>query len=355
MNKDQKLLEEAYCKIYESVVEPLYFGPEKDKQKRFEWLKEYNYEVHEDGSVSIKEGCINLEEEQLTRIPFNFRKIGKDFRCYRNQLTTLEGAPEIVGGSFYCSDNKLTSLEGGPKEVGGSYDCSRNLLRSLEGAPKNVGGGNKNVRGNFLCYGNKITSLEGAPDFVEGRFNSDNFSDRLYKKLKGLAKKRKEPIYFGPPKEEDDIFYWLLDSGTHNVEVHDDGSVSVEGDLDLTRFQNLKRIPFNFRKVGGKIWSWVNNLTSFEGFPQYVEGDINVANGKLTSLKDSPRYIGGDFSLYGNQIASLEGAPEEIKGAFECDQFSDEDYRAFARKQRLKKRLDVDLEKDLNPDLGDFE
>ena len=63
MNKDQKLLEEAYCKIYESIKEPLYFGPKNQKDLWFRWLEEHNYEVNGDGSVDINES-VRLKKRQ---------------------------------------------------------------------------------------------------------------------------------------------------------------------------------------------------------------------------------------------------------------------------------------------------
>ena len=36
-----------------------------------------------------------------------------------------------VGGNFYCYNNKLTSLLGCPIEVGSSFNCDNNKLSSL--------------------------------------------------------------------------------------------------------------------------------------------------------------------------------------------------------------------------------
>jgi hypothetical protein len=53
----------------------------------------------------------------------------------------LEGAPEKIGGDFNCSHNKLTSLEGAPEEIGGNFNCTyNNSLTSLNGAPKKING-----------------------------------------------------------------------------------------------------------------------------------------------------------------------------------------------------------------------
>jgi hypothetical protein len=202
MNKDQKLLEEAYCKICESAVtEPLYFGPVERKQELLNWLEKLKHEVHSDGSVSV-EGKVELFELSLIRIPFNFRSATGHFNCSRNMLTSLEGAPEIIKGDFDCSRNNLTSLEGAPKEIGGDFYCYCNMLTSLEGAPKKVGGrfscyynnltslkgAPKEVGEDFSCHNNKLISLEGAPEIIKGDFRGDQFSDEDYRTF---AKKRK--------------------------------------------------------------------------------------------------------------------------------------------------------------------
>ena len=115
MNKDQKLLEEAYHSIYESTVEPAYFGPPDRKQEFLDWLKKLEHKVHSDGSVSVYQNVL-LANRQLERLPFSFGVVTGDFYCFGNQLTSLEGAPKKVAGYFSCPNNKLTSLEGAPKK-----------------------------------------------------------------------------------------------------------------------------------------------------------------------------------------------------------------------------------------------
>ena len=124
MNKDQKLLEEAYQSIYESVAEPLYFGPLERKQVFLNWLEKRKHGVHEDGSVSVK-GDVNLSCRGLRRIPFNFRIVREGFYCGHNKLTSLKGAPIEVAGDFYCHNNDLTSLEGAPEVIKGEFKSNQ--------------------------------------------------------------------------------------------------------------------------------------------------------------------------------------------------------------------------------------
>ncbi|MFA5754026.1 MAG: hypothetical protein WC905_01530, partial [Patescibacteria group bacterium] len=39
------------------------------------------------------------------------KKVGGNFYCHNNQLTSLQGAPKKVGGDFYCSDNPIKFTE----------------------------------------------------------------------------------------------------------------------------------------------------------------------------------------------------------------------------------------------------
>jgi hypothetical protein len=81
-------------------------------------------------SVDVS-GSVYLNDKGLTRLPFQFGKVGGSFGCFSNQLTSLEGAPKEVGGSFYCSYSRLTSLNGAPEKVGCDFGCSADGLTDV--------------------------------------------------------------------------------------------------------------------------------------------------------------------------------------------------------------------------------
>jgi len=88
-------------------------------------------------------GDINLRNMGLTELPCIFPEVfNGSFYCDKNQLTSLEGAPEKVGGKFMCKNNKLTSLKGAPKEVGirfgGWFDCGSNTTKFTKEDVKKV-------------------------------------------------------------------------------------------------------------------------------------------------------------------------------------------------------------------------
>jgi len=131
-------------------------------------------------------GDLDLSKLKLTKLPGNLKNVSVTghFYCYRNNLTSLDGAPSSVGGHFDCGGNILKLLQGAPSSVGGGFYCNSNNLTSLAGAPSSVGLGfdcsfNKltslagvpsSVGGHFDCRGNRLTSLEGAPRSVVGEF-----------------------------------------------------------------------------------------------------------------------------------------------------------------------------------------
>jgi len=91
-----------------------------------------------------------------------------------------------------------------------------------------------------------------------------------------------------------------------NYQIRDDGSIDVEGDVNLwERLKDLKQLPLNFNKVGGYFECGNNNLTTLEGCPKKVK-NFGCACNKLTSLEHSPKIVENFYCQY-NYITSLEG------------------------------------------------
>ena len=145
----------------------------------------------ETGLIDVK-GSVDLSYENLTKIPYKFGHVCKSFFCSYNQLTSLEGCPQIVSGSFWCNGNQLTSLEGSPQTVGGNFNCYNNQLTSLEGCPKTV-------EGFFNCSNNQLTSLKGGPqtvkayfDCISNKIESLKFMPKCYNQSEVISDIRKQ-------------------------------------------------------------------------------------------------------------------------------------------------------------------
>ena len=76
-------------------------------------------------------GGLRLNRVGLTKLPdiLNNIRIGGEFDCSGNNLTSLVGAPSSVGGNFDCSGNNLTSLAGAPKIVDKDFHCRNNTVQ----------------------------------------------------------------------------------------------------------------------------------------------------------------------------------------------------------------------------------
>jgi hypothetical protein len=105
--------------------------------------------------------------------------------------------------------------------------------------------------------------------------------------------------------------------GIENWTINEDGSIDVDGDVDLS-YKELDKIPIKFRNVIGNFYCYHNKLTSLEGGPESVGGHFYCDNNNLTSLKGCPESVGGDFYCSNNNLTSLEGGPKSVGGGFYC-------------------------------------
>ena len=103
--------------------------------------------------------------------------------------------------------------------------------------------------------------------------------------------------------------------GTYTI--NEDGSIDVEGNVDLS-YNELTKIPFKFGIVSGNFNCSDNQLTSLLGAPKTVGGGFYCSNNQLTSLLGAPNSVGSHFYCFDNQLTSLDGAPKTVDGNFWC-------------------------------------
>ena len=110
------------------------------------------------------------------------------------------------------------------------------------------------------------------------------------------------------------------DYGIGNYTKNPDGSLSVEGYVDLSNC-NLKVLPFQFKEVTGDFYCSNNKLTSLKGAPLYVGGNFACHNNKIKSLIYAPKKVGLSFICSFNKLLSLKGVPRFMVNAdyFGCE------------------------------------
>ena len=53
-----------------------------------------DYTINPDGSIDVDDD-VNLEYKELDKLPLKFNNVNGYFSCDNNQLTTLEGSPNM--------------------------------------------------------------------------------------------------------------------------------------------------------------------------------------------------------------------------------------------------------------------
>jgi len=94
-----------------------------------------------------------------------------------------------------------------------------------------------------------------------------------------------------------------------NYTINQDGSVSVDGNVDILN-RKLSRLPLKFRNVSGYFRCSENKLKSLEGCPSSVGRDFNCSHNQLESLEGCPNSVGGGF--YCSYISKYSSILEKI-------------------------------------------
>jgi len=104
--------------------------------------------------------------------------------------------------------------------------------------------------------------------------------------------------------------YWVDDTFTFNI----DGTVIIEGDVILYNF-GIDVLPPKLIEVTGYINLANNQITSLEGMPSTIGDGLYLGNNQIISLKGLPDVVHGFLSLNENQtLTSLNGLPKKIDG-----------------------------------------
>jgi hypothetical protein len=106
-----------------------------------------------------------------------------------------------------------------------------------------------------------------------------------------------------------------------NYTINDDGSVDVDGDVDLSN-NSLSKLPLKFGIVRGDFYCFHNKLTTLEGSPKEVGRTFWCNYNNLDNLNMCPQIVGslggnlGDFVCSNNKLTSIIGAPREVFGFY---------------------------------------
>lgn len=123
-------------------------------------------------------------------------------------------------------------------------------------------------------------------------------------------------------KKQMDFYIRSIDYGKKNLTspkytINNDGTVDIHVGLHLILPSRLRKLPFKINYAESNLSVQCSQLTTLEGFPDYVYGNLEIGhNKKITSLEFAPKYVQGSFYCYLKNIKSLKYAPNCIGGNF---------------------------------------
>jgi hypothetical protein len=112
-------------------------------------------------------------------------------------------------------------------------------------------------------------------------------------------------------------FFKSIDVSMKDVEIHDDLSVSVYGDVDMSQ-KGLVNIPIKFVTVDGDFDCSLNKLINLNNSPNFVTGDFDCSCNKIYTLVSGPTHVAGGYYCNENFLMNLEGYPLLCKVAFDA-------------------------------------
>ena len=95
-----------------------------------------------------------------------------------------------------------------------------------------------------------------------------------------------------------------------NAVINDDGTVSVQGNMDIR--EHVTNFRIKFRSVSGELDCGGGRLRSLINGPETVGASFFCEQNSLTTLEGAPKSVGIFFNCSDNNISSLRYAPTTI-------------------------------------------
>lgn len=106
-----------------------------------------------------------------------------------------------------------------------------------------------------------------------------------------------------------------------NYTINPDGTVDINGDVDIRDQDINEYIPIKFGTVTGNFDCSHNQLKSLKNCPVEVKGSFYCSWNAMTDLQGSPKRVGNHFCCDQNEyLESLYGCPTDIYGDFDCEE-----------------------------------
>ncbi len=130
-----------------------------------------------------------------------------------------------------------------------------------------------------------------------------------------------------------------------NYTINPDGSIDVDGDVDL-RYKLLYKLPLKFNRVNGSFFCYGNSLSNLDNSPVEVNGDFDCYDCSITSLIGSPIIVGKDLMLTDNPISIIDSSIE-VRGDIHIDDTNFDDKIKEISQDKLRILFEHGLDYDI--------
>ena len=127
----------------------------------------------------IFSGRLRMRNNQITTlVGINWPNSLTELWLNNGKITTLVGGPENISGSFYCDNNELTTLEGCPN-IGDDFHFSNNYVYEFMGIGR--------IGGSITCRRNPINNIWSELFYGMEYIELFNYMDPIRLPQKGRA------------------------------------------------------------------------------------------------------------------------------------------------------------------------
>jgi hypothetical protein len=117
--------------------------------------------------------------------------------------------------------------------------------------------------------------------------------------------------------QEQEIRNWLDKMKITRYTIHEDLTVDVEGNVNLSG-KEIIRLPVQFGVIDGAFVISGNGLTTLKGCPHTILGNFWCNTNRLKNLQFGPTTVTGSYNCGYNQINTLEYLPDTMKEGLDC-------------------------------------
>jgi hypothetical protein len=110
-----------------------------------------------------------------------------------------------------------------------------------------------------------------------------------------------------------DIREYLESHAIEDYIINGNGTVDVDGDVDIGYSSTLGYIPVKFGRVDGDFNCQNMGLKTLKNTPDVVTGGFYCQENDITSLEHLPKEIGKWIDISENDLKSFEVCPTEVK------------------------------------------